>query len=195
MRATYVLSFDPGTKMGWAMGAPGDPVPLSGSTTIRKPKTSYGNLGRGLRQMFIDLIAIRKPDLVVWEAPWSIEAWGANCIEQGRVQNGMSCIIPNALALHLMALCEARDIAWQEVNNQSVTKHYTGTARHGGREKRKAAVIARAHLLRHMPDLVKDDDRADAIANWDYACAKYGGRVDQELLLHDPGKMRFQGED
>ncbi len=181
--------------MGWAMGAPGDKAPLSGSATIRKPKESYGAIARGTRQMFMDLVAERKPDLVVWEAPWSIEAWFADCKRKGRPQNGMSVIIGNAIALHLMGLCDARDIPWQEVHRQTVMKHFIGTARPGGREEGKKAVLQRCHQLRYLPDLCKDDDRGDALANWDMACALWGGRIDKELILHDQGKMRFQGDD
>ena len=184
------------------MGAPGDKAPLSGSVILRKPNESYGALGRGLRQLFIDLVAIRKPDLVIWEAPWSIEAWFQHCLKKKRSQNGMSIVIQNHLALSLMALCDGREISWQEVNRQTVLKHFTGNARHAsapgaedGRENGKKAVLARCHQLRYLPDLCMDDDRADSLANWDMACALYGGRIDKELLLHDQGKMKFQSED
>lgn len=191
-RAEWVLSFDPATRTGWAMGEPGRAVPMAGAVTLKKPKDDFGTMEHNIGALFVQLFNERTPSIVVWETPMTPEAWYQLCQRMGRPQNGASLIIQNVLAGILRRECGRKGVPFVEVARQTVLKHYTGHARWGGRDPGKAAVLKRAGILGHMPVGAKDDDKADAIANWSWACTKYGGAVPAELIPFEQPPMKFQ---
>lgn len=191
-RAEWVLSFDLATRTGWAMGEPGRAVPMSGAVTLQKPKDDFGTMEQNIGALFVRLFSERTPSIVVWETPMTPEGWYRICQQQGRMQNGASLIIQNVLAGILRRECGRKEVPFVEVARQTVLNHYTGHARWGGREQGKAAVLRRAAIVKHMPFGSKDDDKADAIAGWSWACTKYGGAVPAELIPFEQPPMKFQ---
>jgi hypothetical protein len=194
--AKFILALDPGTRTGWCRGAPGE-KPQSGSVVLRQPKEDLSILCHNIGAFFRDICRDREPDLVVWEAPMTPEAWFQLCQRIGRPQNGPSLTIQNGLSMILHAECGRKAIQGVEVARQSVMKHFTGRSSWSsgpgagdGRENGKKQVIARAKLLGILPVDSKDDDRADAIANHDYASALYGRKHAADLVLFDEGRLR-----
>lgn len=191
-RAEWVLSFDLATRTGWAMGEPGRAVPMAGAVTLKKPNDPLGVMEQNIGALFVRLFTERPPSIVVWEVPMTPEAWYRLCQDQGRMQNGASLIIQNVLAGILRRECGRKEIPFVQVARQTVLKHYTGSARWGGRDQGKAAVLKRAGILGHMPVGAKDDDKADAIAGWDWACSVYGGYAPKQIIPFDQPRMKFQ---
>lgn len=200
-RAAFVLAFDLATRTGWAMGAPDDPAPLSGAVSLWNSKRDPdGRWQRNMRALFLDLINERRPDVVIWETPLTPEAWKRRAEETGRPQNGPSLIMQNSQSDILKGCCDARGIVWHTTARQSVLKHYTGRGSWtsapkagDGRERGKEAVIRQAITLGHLPPGCKDEDRADSIALWSYACGLYGKiTAPPPLQLFDPGRMAHQ---
>lgn len=191
-RAEWFLSFDLATRTGWAMGEPGRAVPMSGAVTLQKPKDEFGTMEQNIGALFVRLFSERTPSIVVWETPMTPEGWYRICQQQGRMQNGASLIIQNVLSGILRRECGRKEVPFVEVSRQTILKHYTGHARWGGRDPGKKAVLARAALLGHMLPGSKDDDRADAIAMWDWACGKYGGFQPKEIIPFVAPQMKFQ---
>lgn len=191
-RAEWVLSFDLATRTGWAMGEPGRAVPMSGAVTLQKPKDDFGTMEQNIGALFVRLFSERTPSIVVWETPMTPEGWYRICQQQGRMQNGASLIIQNVLAGILRRECGRKEIPFVEVARQTVLKHYTGHARWGGRDPGKAAALRRAAIVGHMPHGSKDDDRADAIATWSWACGKYGGATPSEIIPFEQPAMKHQ---
>jgi hypothetical protein len=74
-------------------------------------------------------------------------------------------------------LCVRFGIPWDDVADSTVRKHFLGRAHLNSREETKAGVVARCHLLKLMPADCDDDNRADALAIHDWACANYGSRA------------------
>lgn len=197
-KINHVLSFDLATRSGWAMGAPDDLAPISGSQQLRRPDSDDGILEFNIGALFIDLCRHRMPDLVVWETPMTPEAWFQLCQRQGRPQNGPSLIIQNTLAGVLKRECWRKEIPFAYVARQTIMKHYTGQ-RHwnsgkgkaDGRAIGKKKVLERAIQLGHLPKDCRDDDRGDAIALWDYARSMWGGYIPPDLPpFFDEGKMQ-----
>ncbi len=194
--ATYILALDPGTRTGWCRGAPGE-KPQSGSVHLRRDDEDITDIAHNIGAFFVDLCRDREPDLVIWEKPMTPEAWFDLCKRIGRPQNGNSLIIQNGLSMILHRECKRKGITGIEVARQTVMKHFTGRASWSsapgagdGRENGKKQVIARAQLLGLIPVGCRDDDRADAVANHDYACALYGRRHASTLALFDEGRLR-----
>ncbi len=80
--------------------------------------------------------------------------------------------------------CYRRGIPYISVADSTIRKHILGRAKLGDRGATKAAVVARCKLVGLLPrDAVDDDDRADAIAAWEYACAHYARRAPVELYM------------
>ena len=198
-RASWVLSFDLATRTGWAMGAPGDKAPISGSVTLEKKGGDDGDLENNIGVLFVRLAHERKPDIVIWEVPFTIGAWWQMCQRQGRFQNGDSLIIQNTLAGIMRRECRRKEIPFVQVARQTILKHYTGQRSWSsapgamdGRELGKKEILKRAATLGHLPHGCKDDDRGDAVAMWDWGCAVYGRATPESLELFSPDRMRFQ---
>lgn len=194
--AKFILAFDPGTRTGWCRGAPGE-KPQSGSVVLRQPKEELSALCHNIGAFFVDICRDREPDLVVWEEPMRPGAWFDICKRIGRPQNGESLTIQNGLSMILHRECARKGITGIEVPRQDVMQHFTGRRSWSsgpgagdGRENGKKQVIARAQLLGLIPVGCRDDDRADAVANHDYACALYGRKHASTLALFDEGRLR-----
>jgi hypothetical protein len=80
-------------------------------------------------------------------------------------------------------MCKRHAVQCCEASAQSVTKHFTGTARHGGRAPKKRAIVARCRMLGYVPADCTDEDRCDALAVWDWACAHKARVAPRDLVL------------
>lgn len=180
-------------------------MPLYGAVKLRDTGDGDGELELSIGSLFLDLIRARRPDVVCWETPYTVEAWASQCIRQGRVQNGNSVLIQNQIASVLKYQCRRKEIPFLYVARQTVLKHFTGRSTWSsgkgagdGRELGKQAVLNRCIQLGYLPKgtkHAKDDDRGDAIALWDYVVSTYGGRVPAKFEFFDEGKMVHQGND
>lgn len=159
-----VFALDLAVNTGWALGAPGD-VPLSGAVRLKKPgeprDVSFANLVAFLADRFGD----ERPALVVKEQMMALEAFRTigNAESTVRLHAGLHAIVE--------AMCVRFGIPWREASDSTVRKHFVGKGRLGDRASTKAAVVTRCHVLRLMPRDCTDDNRADALAVHDWACA------------------------
>ena len=123
-----------------------------------------------------------RPELVIYEAPLPIGAL-MDVGDDGKIgyrSSPKTISLLNGLADGVEVICGPYGIRTAIGNVQTVRKHFLGQARP---EEPKAAVIKRCHLMGLMPDDCYDDNRADALALWDYAAATYGRRAPAELVL------------
>lgn len=198
-RVQHVLAFDLATQTGWAMGGPGDSAPKSSAVRLRDSDDPVGEAERNIRHLFLDLKRYKKPDLVVFETPWSLGAWFEHCKKKGRIQNAESLLLQNTLARIVAGECLDFGIPYAHFARSTVLKHFTGRATWSsgkgagdGRDIGKAMVLKRCAQLGYLPPGAKNDDQADAIAMWDLGVSKYGGRVPSSLEFFDGGKMTLQ---
>ena len=164
-----ILSIDLGVRMGFAAGKPGA-APRSWTVVLKKdgdqPDVAFSNLifelGKILREY--------KPQVLLKEAAFSYRAM----IESGssdakvRVTYGLHAIVEG--------MARRFGVVVVEKHRATVLKHFTGHGRYQSREAGKMACQTRAHQLGWMPREVKDWDRADALAGWDWASTHLGRR-------------------
>lgn len=172
------LALDLGRLTGVAEGAPGALRPSSWTWTLSDPQDGLAvqcvELARVLNKR---LLQAPRPSLVVVEAPLGLAAF--------RNLGASEISIRSAYALNAVVtgIAGAFMIPVREAGVGQVTKHFTGQVRHGGRDPRKRAVIARCRILGYVPSDCTDDDRCDALAVWDWACAHIARRP-RELALY-----------
>jgi len=171
-----IFALDLATKSGFAYGLPGA-VPRSGSVILKKP-----NEGRAVA--FANLIAflaaewtIARPALVVKEAALALEAFKTLGMSEAnvRLQYGLHSIV-EGMAVRFKVPIGLNPATGNDPTDSVVRKHFIGTGRVGTRDETKAAVVTRCQLLGLMPRDSHDDNRGDAIATWDWACAHLARR-------------------
>jgi len=175
-----IFALDLGVHTGFAFGEVGA-LPASGTVVLKKPtehrSVAFGNLMAWLDDEF----RRAKPALVVKEAPLPLQAYKTlgNAAFTVRVTHAMHGIVEG--------VCERFAIPFEEIADATVRKHFVGRANYGNRAATKAAVVQRCHLLGYMPRESRDDNRADALATWDWAAATFGNRRTESLHLFGEG--------
>lgn len=164
-----IFTLDLGVASGFAKGKPGD-APLSGTVRLKKP-------GEHIDVAFANLIAFLceqfdtdRPALLVKEKMLALEAFRSigNAEKTVRAHGAYHGIVEG--------LCVRYGVTWSDVTDSTARKHFIGRGRTGSREETKRAVVARCHALNLMPRDCADDNRADALAIWDWAAANFGQR-------------------
>ena len=175
-----VIGLDAGRRLGFAAGLP-NAVPESFTVVLSKSDAGLavqaGNLIAFLDKRFRE----DRPALVVKEAPFSLAAFSDHHVNEAAVRSafGLHCIIDG--------MCQRYGITCREIAEVTVTKHFTGKARHGGRPARKRAIINRCRLLGYVAADCSDEDRCDALAVWDWACATLARVPPRELHMFNEG--------
>lgn len=171
-----IYTLDLATRTGYCKGRPGE-RPVSGSVLLKRSE-------EGRRVAFGNLFAFLNAE---WskDKPWLVLTEGAMTLEAFKAVNSSEANVRLQYGLH--AIAEGMSIRFGgrfiEANNSTVRKHFLGVPNMGKRDATKAAVVSRAQLLGHMPSDVYDEDRADAISIWDWACAVHGRTPPRELHL------------
>lgn len=172
-----ILALDPAINTGWAYG-PSTKKPSYGSVELldkgQPHKVALSNLGKWLALEFLNEDSAMErgrvvPDLVVHEEPLSIPAWKQLCDKIGRMMNPEALEFQHQLCGGIQMICGYYGVETALVRRQTVVKHFTGTAKHGGREQGKSAVMDQCKRLNLVPLSYRDDDACDAIANHDFA--------------------------
>lgn len=166
MTSNVVFALDLATRTGFAVGAAGE-KPRSGVVVLKKPNEhrseAFWNLTAWLQQEWSQ----EKPHLVVKEAPFNLQAFADKHNSQAGVQL--------AYGFHgiVEGLARGYGIPCEDAYPSAIRKFFLGRARLGTRAETKAAVVARCHLLRLIPADCDDDNRADAVATFEFACATH----------------------
>ena len=166
-----ILALDNGWHTGWAFGEPGQ-RPRSGSEDVTVPD-------------FLDWLntALRRdrPRLVVVEDVLPLAAY--------RRVGTSEATVYDALKRRgvVEACCGLWSIELRAVDVLDVRKHFTGKRSHGGREAGKLATISRCRQLRYVGPEERNEDRCDALAIWDWACATIARVAPKELHMFGGG--------
>lgn len=184
VKLASILALDIASRTGWAFGRPGE-YPLSGSVRLAPPGASNGAIGRGMLRWLTDFITVSKPDILYYEVPLDPRHMGSKTtFKTARILLGLPFLVET--------IAEARGIyRLREAGVQDVRKHFCGTPRP---KDKKAAVLARCRQLRWDP---VDDNAADALALWDFACAieAPGVAIATAPLFQPAPEMEAEGEE
>ncbi|MBI1179128.1 MAG: hypothetical protein GC201_01120 [Alphaproteobacteria bacterium] len=149
MTAGGILTLDLAFHLGWAYGLPGG-KPTSGHHKIGKSGFSDGEFFAAYHDWLCDMITVRGPSRVCWEAPF---IRGVNNLQTAKRLMGLSAITD-------LVVCK-RELRGNEMNVATVKKFFTGNGR-----AEKADMVYRAKQCGHE---ITDHNEADALGCWYYA--------------------------
>lgn len=161
--AVLIMALDLATVTGYAIGRAGA-APRSGSVRLRAADQERGvapfNLGCFLRDRFV----LERPDLLAVEDMLNPTA------------HRSAAAVLDQIMLHGVVEFMARvnRITLRTVHRSTVLKHFTGSGKSRPRAVGKRDVIQRAQAFGLVPPNCRDEDRCDAVAVWDWACASTG---------------------
>jgi Holliday junction resolvasome RuvABC endonuclease subunit len=180
MAQGLVYALDIGVRSGFAYGRPGE-KPTSGAMILKKPSehraVAFANFIATLNDHFTQF----RPALVAKERWWGL---GASANANGRGNSETVVYLHVGLHSIVEGLCGRHGIPWREAADSTIRKHFIGKGRMGDRDATKAAVVERCHLLGLMPRDKDDNNRADAIAVHDWACATFANRSISTTTLY-----------
>jgi hypothetical protein len=118
-----------------------------------------------------------RPVLVVKEEAFSLAAFRDHQVGEDGVRSAYG------FAAIVAGICGAYGVPCRDARIATVTKHFTGTAFHGGRAGRKAAILNQCKAVGYLSRDCLDDNQADALAIWDWACAHLARTPPRVLTL------------
>lgn len=152
-----IIFLDLARQTGWCEGAPGE-APQSGSYRCAPADASPAAVYAGLIDFLGRRLTAFRYRIVAFEAPMDPRHMKTN-VNTARLLLGVAAItegVAYSTGHHRLFECSVHD----------VRKHLLGQRPEAGKAKR--AVIGRLKALGFNPS---DDNEADAIAGWLYACA------------------------
>jgi hypothetical protein len=159
-----IFAMDLGIKTGVAVGLPGA-VPRSFTWVLKQPheerEIAFANLIAWLDTQFRE----SRPRFVIKEQPFALGAFTK------RGNSGATVRLTYGLHAVVEGVCRRFAIPCFERHDQTIRKHFIGRARGGDRKLIKAAVLRQCRLLDYLDADCNDDNRADALAAWDFASA------------------------
>jgi RNase H-fold protein (predicted Holliday junction resolvase) len=176
----HIIALDLGQRCGFAIGESGT-IPRSGAVFFKRKDEDRSIALANLISWLGGKIEEKRPDLIVVERPMPLAAYANRNNSEARVKMdyGLHGIVE--------ALCVRYALRPPQAGAyETIRKHFIGVGRVGTREETKAAVVARAKLLKYMPANSEDNDRADACAIFDWASATFAGRHTEFHLFTDP---------
>lgn len=151
-----VLFLDLATTLGWAEGEPGGRA-VSGALRLAKPGATPGMIGKGLMDFLPPRLAAFRPARVVYEMPFI-----------AGIANANTTMVTWGLAFEVEMICEVYGVQCAKANLSTIRKSVLGHVPRGKGVDVKGIVIAHVRSLGYDP---ADDNEADAICGWIYACS------------------------
>ncbi|XAI96298.1 Holliday junction resolvase [Microcystis phage Mae-JY30] len=150
-----ILFLDLATVTGWAEGEPG------GRATAGRVRLGAGGDPGAICMAFNAFLAPRlaafRPARVIYEMPFL-----------AGIKNANTVMITWGLAFVTVGLCKHYGVRAQDANLNTIRKHVLGTVPRGKGVDVKGIVMNHVRGLGYEPE---DDNVADAICGWLYACA------------------------
>lgn len=190
-----ILALDIATTVGVAIGPTGANPPL-----LRWGSRNFGGAGRKngevigrFRHFLSTLLYKHKPTLVCFESPYipHLQARGPRAGGPPPMNaNTLRRLLGMVSAVE--AACWELQIEYYEATPAEITKFFTGRARHGGRDAKKAAVIAMCRA--YGWEVEDDDDAADALSLWAMCEAQINPRAAEARAIANPAKSSLFAE-
>lgn len=168
-----ILALDVGRRMGVARGPAGKPDSF---VVVLKAKEEPQDIAGANLIGWLDK-NLDGVDLVFKEAAPHLGGFAA--------MGNAAHTVAMTLGLHFVieSMCRRHKVPIEGRAASTIRKHFIGKGQLGSRSATKKAVIDRCHLLGILPTNSRDDDRADALANHDFAAAHFARQSPQALHL------------
>jgi hypothetical protein len=172
-----VLALDLATRTGWCHDDLGARQPHSGVERLRTSEEPLWLAVANLIRLLETRIRHNRPDLFAKEAMLPIAAMlkRKNMMENIELQSALHNTAAAIAHLYRIPLVDG--------SPATIRKHFLGVSSAGDTKSTKLAVVQRCHLLGFLEKCRTDDNQADAIATWDWACHTHGRPVSKELFL------------
>ena len=155
-----ILSLDLATRLGWAYGDARKGHPVSGWHQLPKTGEELGPFAAAYDQWLTEMLAEALPGLVVFEEPIPPTA--------GRSTMTTICKL-TGLCWHTEYVCQQRGIDVRKVHGGTWKSHFVGGKQKVSKAIKPYPVTVRCHQLGWTA--VSDDNEADALGLWSYACS------------------------
>lgn len=162
MPLPMILSLDAATVTGWAYGRPGE-EPTFGVVEFGGGEGGNGEVISKFRAWCFETCYRLRPDELVFESPYVPHIPKKPDPTKKSLFNPKTLRRLYGIASEIEAVCWELRINCCESTIGEISNFFTGRWGHGGREKKKAAFIARA---RQYGWNCTDDNEADAVALW-----------------------------
>jgi hypothetical protein len=161
-----ILAIDPARRIGFCFGRPGHRDLIFGSKVMG---SRGGDFGAELFLPFFDWLEARitecRPRFVCYMEPMKLQH---DTVVNLQRKFGLPAIVNLVAARRRQT--DLPDLAVRYCSDQTVIRFFTGQARWGGTDNKKAATIATCKRLGHA--VGDDNDAADAVALFHYVEAK-----------------------
>lgn len=172
-----IMALDIGRLTGWAIGRPGA-RPESGTVRLAGDKGQTRTVAAGNMIAWLDVtFRKQKPALVMKERAKPLQAFANMGNSQSAVQ------MTYGLHTVVEGMCARFGVPWHDEDDSRIRKHFLGIGRLGDRKETKLAVIRRCKMLGYVDRVCMDEDRCDALAGWDWACAHIARIPPAELVF------------
>lgn len=180
--AGVLISLDLGIRLGWAEGRPGE-EPESRAILLGKKGGSHDIVFSAMQKLLVR--RLRKGDvaLVAKEAPLLLAAFSmkGSSQEAVRLAYGYHAVVE--------ATCTTLGVPWVEGWRSTIMKHFVGRGDFK-RAEGKAECLKRCHILGYLPWEIEDEDRADALAVFDWAAAVHMRKPQRFALFPDTRRAK-----
>ncbi|MCC3246707.1 hypothetical protein LG047_15510 [Methylocystis sp. WRRC1] len=172
MTRVNIMALDIATVCGFCIGRAGE-IPRSGSVRLKRPCDGPEVAAFNMRAFLRDQFIFDRPDIIISEHFLNpVAQKSADAVVLQLYCHGV---------MHAEAM--ARNIRVHAPHAATVRKHFIGAANMGERKATKDAVLNRAKLLGYIPGDCRDDNRADAVALFDWASATIARVPPRNLVL------------
>ncbi len=150
-----ILFLDLATVTGWAEGEPGGRA-TSGRIRLGSGSTN-GEVGKAFNAFLAPRLASFRPARVIYESPFVAGMKNVNTVR-----------LTFGLAFMTETICSIYGVPVMEANLNTIRKQTLGFVPRGKGVDVKAPIIDHVRALGYEPE---DDNQADALLGWLYACA------------------------
>lgn len=162
--APVILALDLATRTGLAEGRIGE-TPESVTYILKRAGEEQSVAFSNLIAVLTERFSRHRPALVAKERPFHLGAFAERANSEATVRL--------TLGLHAVAegVCRRFGIPCVEEYAATIRKHFCGAGSAGNRQATKHLVLSRCWQIGYLESACHDDNRADALATWDWACA------------------------
>ena len=168
-----ICGLDIATKCGWAVGQPGTKAAF-GAINLARESDDEGAVFEAFERFLAELLMthcvthlcceetyVPRPPIRFNSAAPAFKAPPMN-----------PAVLYRLFGLRAIArlIARKRGIVYREIPIGKLSRAFTGTARHGGRDAKKRATMEMAKLRGYD---VRNSDEADAVSVWEYGCGLF----------------------
>lgn len=194
-----ILAFDPGVALGVVLGESTDgAIPTSYERRLKKPKEETALAADAIGRLVRDICYQdrTRPDLIVYEMWIPIFNPDDDRKDKRSIRRSPASIdMPRLLVGAVRGVAACYGVTCEGVHMGSARSHFTGRNYWGSSELSKLASRYQAAQLGYVHAECRELNRTDALAIWETAAYKHGGRLMKPPALPKDFFSRWDAQD